>query len=203
VAALYKWVDEDGTVTYSESLPPGKKGTQMEIAPAPTPSPPSTDRSGNHQGVPPQRNDRQSSDGQQRDVSAPPIDPERVKRCVKLKYTIATLKYSGAVYVDAHGDFHSQVSGHSIRDKGERTYISDRDRPSLLKKMEEENHEFCDPIRDAVTKQDQIEAQESAKEACRQAKFYLAEMKKREAHTTSDDLAKIEKNVRFTCRGEQ
>lgn len=203
VAELYKWVDEDGHVTYSESIPPDKKGTSVDVGPPPSQQ--SINESNERlRKMQAENKDLQQSIGSNKNINEIeiPRDDAKVKRCVKVKQYIRTLEGFTPVYLDEYGDYHSQVSEHSYTYEGNRTYVNDKDRPLLINKLKQEDKSVCESIKNEVTKQEQYGAKVYFEERCKQAKSQLDEMKKINSHTTSDELNKFRKYVKFVCKGE-
>jgi hypothetical protein len=130
IAAMYKWVDEDGNVHYSQQPPPG--ASRERVAPPP---PPPTGA-----GAPSERLQQQldalderkaqeqeaASERAERTLSA----AERSARCQQARNTLATLQSRGRVRMrDAQGVY---------------TRLDETERQAAIERAQQQIAEFCD-----------------------------------------------------------
>ena len=122
-AAIYKWVDDEGVIHYSETPPSVGKTQEMELEPAPSESEiqQSRDRMEKLLEYQKQSDDlrRESVEKKSQEKAAEQLEKvERKKRCTRAWQNLHELSMDKAVY--------------SINEKGERVYLDDEMRATQI-----------------------------------------------------------------------
>ena len=134
---LYKWVDEKGVTHYSESPPPGRKGQQIQVAPAeassrPAPPPASTwqekelefrKRSIEREKEEEARKKKQAAEKSQ--------EAFRKRQCQEARRALHVLQKDVPVYWQ--------------NERGQRQYVEDSDRPAAIESAKRAIELYCEP----------------------------------------------------------
>lgn len=130
LAAMYKWVDQEGNVHYSQQPPPG--ASRERVAPPP---PPPTGAEAESERLQQQldalderkaREQEAANERTERTLSA----AERSARCEQARNTLATLQSRGRVRVrDAQGVY---------------TRLDETERQAAIERAQQQIAEFCD-----------------------------------------------------------
>lgn len=131
-ARVYKWVDENGEVHYSEATPPQQKA--QEVAPPPTPP----QGAGPNSGKPDQlmlemdaaERKRKAQAEEEQKVLAERRAAERHNKCLRAQENLDLLRQPVPLY--------------TVGTKGDRNYMDDETRAAEVKKMTEQVASYCD-----------------------------------------------------------
>lgn len=133
-AKLYKWVDANGETHYSETLPRGQKGTEVQSQPAPAPS--NDAGTGNAEGR--KQFEEQSESNRQRKQAEQEQSEAEIRRqnalkqsrCDKARRDLELLQKQGRIY--------------SLGPNGEKIYMDDEARAANIEKAIKEASENCE-----------------------------------------------------------
>lgn len=126
---VYRWVDKDGHVHYSQT-PPASTGVNAQTVNIVPPAPDPTTLQ-NEQNLAQQMQDKnkQAQDAQQKDQVAQQQKDQQKKECDYLQQRLAILQQSGRVAtVDAQGN---------------KNYISDDDRAKQMQQLQDQISKEC------------------------------------------------------------
>ena len=126
LAAVYKWVDDEGVIHYSETPPSSGKTQEMEIEPAPSESEIQKTRDRMEKILEYQKQSdelrKESAEKKSREKATEQLEKvERKKRCTHARQNLHELNMDRAVY--------------SINEKGERVYLDDEMRATQIELM--------------------------------------------------------------------
>lgn len=125
-AAIYKWVDDEGVIHYSETPPSGEKTQEMEMEPGPSENEIQQSRDRMERLLEYQKQSdelrRESVEKKRQEKAAEQLEKvERKKRCIRAWQNLHELNIDRAVY--------------SINEKGERVYLDDEMRATQIELM--------------------------------------------------------------------
>lgn len=127
-AEVYKWVDEDGHVQYSDNPQAIKKAQSVPMQKIPQPDPETLKRSENQQRYLDARDQERQKAQTDKENSAKQA-AESKKQCDSAKERLAMLQMGGRIYnMDANG---------------ERNYISEEKRQAEIATMQDEVAKYC------------------------------------------------------------
>lgn len=135
-ARLFKWVDANGETHYSETVPRGQKGTEIQShsAPVPVPAPEAgTDNAeGRRQFEEQAEGNRKRKQAEQEQAEAEARRASAIKRsrCEKAKHDLELLQKQTRLY--------------SLGPDGERVYMDDDARAANIDKAVKEQNEYCE-----------------------------------------------------------
>jgi hypothetical protein len=130
--AIYKWVDEKGVTHFSEDPPPdGRKSQKIE----PKVTPPSSDAKPMESWKQREQESRKSRiEKDQKDeyqkAKSQNNAAERQNRCLYSRRELHVLE--------------KQIPVYSVNEKGDKTYLEDKDRPAQIAKWKQAIADYCD-----------------------------------------------------------
>jgi hypothetical protein len=130
--SMYRWVDENGRVHYTDTPPPGtSKGEKIEVKPTPPSAP----------VAPP-------SDARTRDLETRGERAQKAREAQKAAYDEArSAEIRKARCRDAQGQLQvlrMQRPVFQTNEKGERVFLDDKDRQAELDKWQERAKTYCE-----------------------------------------------------------
>lgn len=135
-AQVYKWVDANGVTQYSEKPPANGKAKELPLREAAPPAASASAKAGEPgKGADPAWKDQERAYKQrqaERDQTAAKAEKEKAARdaeCARARARLSDLRTSGRVY--------------NRGDNGERQYLSDQQRASLIADGQQEYNEHC------------------------------------------------------------
>lgn len=148
-AELYKWMDENGVVHYTDTPPDGQKAAQIDISPpAPTapppeanaPDPAATDATWYEQWLAEQR-ERKALERQRQQEKTTVRRHEQtqmLEQCEEARQRLWILKTQCPVFFDGQGVLRAKCPHESIWVyPGELRYLSDEERSTMIRHYEE------------------------------------------------------------------
>lgn len=128
-AQIYKWVDENGTITYTQMPPPA--GTRILESPNILLVPSSTSSTKNTRGPDKKATSQPDTNAETETAAAMESRQKRIeKMCQTLRDNLKMLNLSRRVY--------------TVDENGERHYISDEKRSTIRNETEEKIRENCE-----------------------------------------------------------
>ncbi len=133
-ARLFKWVDPNGETHYSETVPRGQKGTEIQSHSAPVPAPEagSDNAEGRKQFEEQAEGNRKRKQAEQEQAEAEARRAAAIKRsrCEKAKNDLELLQKQTRLY--------------SLGPNGEKVYMDDDARAANIDKAIKEQNEYCE-----------------------------------------------------------
>ena len=199
LADIYKWVDENGVVHYSEQPPEEQEASRVELETPDRETGPSV-----YQEAMEQQQARKLEREQERPIRASEpsgdfiyVSPER-QRCFEAYLAIEDLQRRGDVYEDESGKVHHADSLHRFWYESYRYWLSDsekRDRKELLEAVMREN---CDLGKAQIRKQASAWHRQQSTGSCDMARSKLNNIKG-DGKTPLRDIERIEDLIRENC----
>lgn len=143
-AEVYKWIDNDGNVQYTDKPPNGKISRSIDIRPAPSGAQAQSADERLHRLLEQQRHleqTREAEKEQRKEVAAEQKASDN--RCYAAKVQLEQLKAGEAAYMDKTGQYQSHWSRDSTGYKGQRRYIDDTERALAIEKYEKVLEAHC------------------------------------------------------------
>lgn len=194
-AQIYRWVDSEGRVHYSDQLPAGTAADRVELAPAPA-LPPARPATGRSSGMPPPP----AAASAPMPVAVP--GPGRDQVCAAARMDLAVLSMDRPVYRDdagALGVFWA-VGSRPNYYEGEREYLSDPERRDLAAGLRSIVDRDC-RVPDEAAAQAAAESAWLHAEDCRAMRHELEQLRRRQMRTAESDLARKERETEAFCAG--
>lgn len=126
-AAIYKWIDEQGEVHYSQSPPKQKSATRMHIP---------SQRTAASNTEPDTSADQSAADNKQSHESEPASNQqntdnaaELIKKCQSARQALTTLQQDKRVF--------------TVDEQGERHYFDDMERSSRIAQLKQNIDKYC------------------------------------------------------------
>ena len=132
---IYKWLDEDGNLHYTDSPPPpGRVAEEVTVAPRPTAEDAGDARKHLERLIEDQEasysaSQKQKEEQEARRVEEQELEVQRKKKCASSRQSLRALQTSRPVY--------------SIDDRGEYVFLSDDERAATIKSFEKSVAENC------------------------------------------------------------
>ncbi len=193
-AEVYRWVDEEGNVHFSDKKPVGRESQEVEVkAPVPAAEPDEGEL---------RRLElvREAQERFRETVKLTPPEEEapfdRVGACRDARRNYGALQEVMPVYRAEDGNLRPQWQGDHYT--GERRYIADEDRAAVQDQVWRDVHKHCDQPGDLEAMQrvydDWIE-----QEHCEIARQRLAQAERHDSRTPLDELQRLRKAFTASC----
>lgn len=192
-AEIYRWVDKQGNVSFSDKAPQNIKAEQLYLSPANAytatlPSPlPDPD---------PTRQITQSS------TSKPDALSAAEENCGRLGLQLRTLKKQDAVYVDNKNMFRRNRENFSLGYVGSRDYLSDQQRQKETDKLEQTIKKHCGDTPDANKRQLEAMLKIKREERCGALKSRLQDLLKPAARTADSEIRNLKDEIELACSSD-
>ena len=183
LGTTYKWVDPQGQVHFTDTLPPA--GIAYEVIAAPhSPPAPATPVPAAVQSI-----SATAAESPPTTVSDTAEVPRDDARCVDALYQLQVLAGDWKVYKPGPGD--------------DRTYLHDRDRPSEIDRLTRERDANCSDEPDQLASQQRRarELFQSLSPDCREAREKLQNMQRPTARSAPSDIEKQQAYLAEYCPG--
>ena len=199
-AQIYKWVDKEGKVHFSDSPPADTKVEKVAVKETVVGEPDEGEM--RRRRLLEQANaDAATRLEERRQTSATRQAQEQVKNieeqaCMDARVQLEVLKEEAPVYRDDQGKWRASWQYDTYR--GERAYLNDRDRPTMLERARKNVEAHCE-------KPDDPKAQAEARtrwifsERCAAAKAELAAAEQTEAKNPKSKIEAIARTVERYC----
>lgn len=194
--AVYKWVDEQGKVHYSDKPPPGRESQVVPLAPGPTPE----------QRAQAEQRLRAIREEAQRDATA--REAERVQeaqqQAAKQSQTVPSA-VAVRVCADARVQrmtLDLQVPVYRRGPGGERIYLADSDRPAEKKSLDEAIASYCsdDPTAAAAQRQRFLELSLGRRPACIEIRDALSDLEAKPSRDSAEEIERLTERLKtFNC----
>jgi hypothetical protein len=194
--AVYKWVDDQGNVHYSDKPPPGREAQVVPLAPGPTPE---------QQAQAEQRlraiheeaqreatareakrmQDMQQQTARQSQAAAAAL---AVQVCADARVQRMTLDLQAPVYRRGPG--------------GERVFMADADRPAAKKNLDETIATYCSdgPTAAAAQRQRFLELSLGRRPACIELRGALDDLEAKPARDSAEEIQRLTERLKtFNC----
>jgi hypothetical protein len=194
--AVYKWVDDQGKVHYSDKPPPGRESQVVPLAPGPTPE----------QQAQAEQRLRAIREEAQREATA--REAERAHEAQKQaaqQSQAAAAAVAARVCADARVQrmtLDLQVPVYRRGPGGERIYLADSDRPAEQKSLDEAIARYCsdDPAAAAAQRQRFLELSLGRRPACIEIHDALEDLEARPARDSAEEIQRLtERRKTFNC----
>lgn len=195
-ADIYRWVDEQGNVHFSDKAPAGGRAETIIVEPPPVPATPDEGELRRLQLI----EDAQAADRYQADQAELPEQQEdagaRAEACYQTRAQYFWLQREAPVYRDASGAYRSLWRNETYQ--GERQYLAEEDRAAAKEEIRLQMLELCDNPYDA---EEMAQARERwfAAELCASEKVRLEALLKPESRASRDDIATQQRRVSDLC----
>jgi len=183
MGTTYKWVDPQGQVHFTDTLPPA--GIAYEVIAAPhSPPAPATPAPAAVQSAP-----AAAAESPAPTVSDTAEVPRDDARCVDALFQLQVLAGDWKVYKPGPGD--------------DRTYLHDRDRPAEIERLTRERDANCsdEPDRRALQQRRSRELFESLSPDCREAREKLQNLQRPTARSAPSDIERQQAYLAEHCPG--
>ncbi len=192
--SIYKWVDKDGTVHYSDTPPPETETTleQVEIPDSP-PAPPAPQHTVSSAAPRPDPPSLSDAPGENGDAMTLEI---RKGRCERAREEIGLLVRQLPVYLDEAGNIRVKWEYDSYR--GKREYLDDAARKRELRRVHREITTFCEDPHD-IEKQAAADRRYVRSEKCALVRAELEAAEKPSARSTRQELEERRRLVALYC----
>ncbi|MEZ5553190.1 MAG: DUF4124 domain-containing protein [Pseudomonadales bacterium] len=196
-ADIYRWVDEQGNVHFSDKAPAGNRADTIVVEPPQVPETPDEGELRRLQLI----RDAQAADRYQADLTAASPSAEdgsaRAEACYQTRAQYFWLQREAPVYRDASGAYRSAWRNETYQ--GERQYLADAERAAAREDIRQQLLEVCDNPYDA---EEMAQAQERwlAAELCASEQVRLDALLKPESRAGRDDIENQQRRVADICR---
>lgn len=203
-AEVYKWVDEDGVVHYSERPPEDGQVSKVEIDEAPAEEERTQAEAIYQETVERARSRRIEEQEQSRRArksraeSLAVVTPER-ERCFEAWLAVQELEKRGQVYQDEAGKVHHWDSLHSFWYESYRKRLGDSDRRNLLRQYEEEMGLHCDMPKREVGKRADAWHRSQLTGQCRMARAKFERLRAESSKTPKGTIDSAEELIAEHC----
>ena len=194
--AVYKWVDDQGKVHYSDQPPPGRETQVVPLAPGPTAE----------QQAQAEQRLRAIQESAQREASA--REAERVhemqQQTAQQSQAVAAA-VAARVCADARVQrttLDLQVPVYRRVPGGERIYLADSDRPAEKKSLDEAIARYCsdDPAAAAAQRQRFLELSLGRRPACIELRDALDDLEARPSRDSAEEVERLTERLKtFNC----
>ena len=179
---LYKWIDENGVVNYTESKPQNTKSESLDLPPIPK----------NH------TNTKIFSDEDINRIFGKESKKNKLKKqeavqsCLEMQDMIKFIDLKVPIYKDEINGYHFDGDNFSRNYKGNRSYIADKEKPKVLRKVKDKFNSDC------VNYKQEIQVSKKKREKnfnsiiCKKLRKKLKHLKNPDSHTSNSDIYKFE-----------
>jgi pyruvate/2-oxoglutarate dehydrogenase complex dihydrolipoamide acyltransferase (E2) component len=184
--AVYKWVDKEGKVHYSDKPPPGQESQAVAVPPGPT-AEQQAQAAARLQALKDSAHPGAAAAAQATEPTPPPdtapaerVGPEIAARvCADARVQRMTLDLQMPVYRRGPG--------------GERTFLADAERPAAKKQLDAAIAEYCsdEPAAKAAQQQRFIELSLGRRPACVELRNTLEVLKARPAREAAEQIQQV------------
>ncbi len=198
-AEVYKWVDEEGIVHYSDNPPQDAESERMQLPSTPGPKGDPSEILRRRLEQAEKAKERRSEERLAASAAKEGKRAARVardQRCLETRMQLAVLQEQRPVYRDEQGQFRLQW----VRDpySGEREYINDAMRASEVARAHQEIATSCQHP-DDTEEQDLARAMWIRSEYCAAARVELEQLEQRGATVRRDQLEQKRQMVNSLC----
>jgi hypothetical protein len=193
VGAVYKWVDQEGKVHYSDKPPPGQAAQTVTVAPGPT----------TEQQMQAEARLQALKESAQREAAAgaaAPTQPQSAQRSQMVEAALAVQVCADARVQRMTLDLQMPIYR---RGRGsERLYLADADRPAEKKRLDETIAEFCsdDPAARAAQQRRFLELSLGRRPACVELRDALDELKTKPARESAEQVQQLTERLNtYNC----
>ncbi|HHJ20963.1 MAG TPA: DUF4124 domain-containing protein [Gammaproteobacteria bacterium] len=191
-ADIYRWVDQQGNVSFSDKAPPNMKAEKLYLSPAnayparPTPPPSIPDK-----------------DSATSPIAKPMPLSTTEENCGYWGLQLRTLKKQDAVYIDNKNHFRGNRENFSLGYVGSRSYLSDQQRQKETEKLEQAIKKHCGDTPEAHKRQLEAMLKIKRKERCEALKARLAQMLQPGKRTANSDIRDTRAKIETACATDQ
>jgi hypothetical protein len=194
--AVYKWVDDQGNVHYSDKPPPGRESQLVTLTPGPTAE----------QKAQAEQRLQSIRESAQREASA-----HEAERAHELQQQAAqdSQKAAAALAVQVCADarvqrmtLDLQVPVYRRGPGGERVFMADADRPAAKKNLDEAISTYCsaDPTAAAAQRQRFLELSLGRRPACIELRDALHDLEARPPRDSAEQVQRLTERLKtFNC----
>lgn len=184
--AVYKWVDKEGKVHYSDKPPPGQETQVVTVAPGPTAE----------QQMHAERRLQALKESAQATAAAAAGEAARTQQQSTERSQMVEASLAVQVCADARVQrmtLDLQMPIYRRGRGGEREYLADADRPAEKKRMDEVIAEFCgeDPAARAAQQRRFLELSLGRRPACVELRDALDELRAKPAHESAEQVQQL------------
>ncbi len=184
VGAVYKWVDPEGKVHYSDKPPPGQATQTVTVAPGPTPEQ-RMQAAARLQAL------KEAAQPAAAASEAAPTQPQASQRSELVEAALAVQVCADARVQRMTLDLQMPIYR---RGKGsERVYLADADRPAEQKRLDATIAEFCsdDPAARAAQRQRFLELSLGRRPACIELRDVLDDLKAKPVRESAEQVEQL------------
>jgi len=193
VGAVYKWVDQEGKVHYSDMPPPGQAAQTVTVAPGPTAE----------QQMQAQARLQALKESAQREAAAD--EAARTQRQSAQQSEMVEAALAVQVCADARVQRTTLDLQMPIYRRGrgiERVYLADADRPAEKKRLDEAIAKFCsdDPAAQVAQRRRFLELSLGRRPACVELRDALDELKTKPARESAEQVQQLTERLNtYNC----
>jgi len=202
---IYRWVDENGVVHYTDTAPEDQTTTEIEISEPPTAAERKEAEAIYRQAIEQSRQrqlseqDAPASAESARQEKNTVITPGRI-RCYEAYLAIQDLESRGDVYKDEAGRIHSWNSLHSFWYESYRKRLNDSEKRDHITKYLEEMDRYCDLPQREIRKRSAAWKTEQSKGECPLARAKLERIRGGHGKTPLGTVEEIEELIGKYCQ---
>ncbi len=196
-ADIYRWVDKDGKVYFSDEKPENQTSERITIV---TPAIPAVPDEGELRRLDllkqAEENWRQREAESIEIEAYPPIEARGESACRNARINYGVLKMRMAVYQTKNGDYRPHWYGDTYR--GKRNYVSDNDREAVHAAVEGDIYRYCDD----PTNVDALNSEFNRwvdSEYCAVARVELASAENERSRTPGGRIKQLRQEVQELC----
>lgn len=201
-ADVYRWVDKEGAVHYSDMPPQGIESKRMQITPTDASKAPDEGELRRRRLL--EEADREAArriKAQQARSAARQAEHEaglaQKKRCLEAREALAVLQEQLPVYRDNEGKLRDSWARDTYR--GEREYLNDAVRAAEIERVRQKIATICQQPGD-TKKQDLARKQMIRSEYCATARAELKDFQRPDARVSQQELEAQRKRVEYYCQ---
>ncbi|MGV6817409.1 MAG: DUF4124 domain-containing protein [Thiotrichales bacterium] len=191
---IYRWVDPDGKVIYGDEPPETVAPNLVEIPPAPAAT---VDASPNP--VAPAAGAQSSFREGKEPVVARTRERLTDQSCAGLLLNLKNLRREDAVYRDETGHYQYQRSEFSKGYEGQRYYLGDRERESVITEMDLRFRSECRQGGESIAQYERLIARQQRRQYCDDLKSAMVSLEQGSALKPGSDQRTLEDRYRNSC----
>lgn len=206
-AQVYKWVDAEGVVHYSDTPPEQIICEEMELEQAPPAERAEQARGVYEQAIRDLAARREADEAERAERKAARQEAEAsaqaaAEECARAYRNLLTLDIQRAVYYDEQGDLYCDRSVHDAWYQGERHYVDDAERANARKYWLYQVARLCDPqaSEDEMRRRADAWTAMNTRQYCDFWRVRLAELRDPEFRGSPDDIEMLEARIAAFCQ---
>lgn len=193
-ADIYKWVDDNGNLHFSDKVPKGTHFERMKEKHAPVVSNPRQTKPSKPTAIKPAASDK---------ASPPPLSqappPFSDALCAALLVELDTAKRQEAVFRDNKGLLHTHKSRFSNTYQGKRHYLDAPERRQILAGLEAKNMSQCNSDEASLRRYSLALTELNKQKECEHLQLQLNELKPKRRRTAESQIRGMQRFIDKNC----